>query len=101
MTQTAQLVILHPGGETFYALERDNVVLGRLESADVVLEDPTVSRVHARVVHMSDVHLIMDLDSRTGTFVNGERVSDFAVELHHGDTVEVGGVKIRYEAPQA
>ena len=40
-----RLVIHHQDGDAYYPLRRPNVVLGRLETADVVLDDPTVSRI--------------------------------------------------------
>jgi pSer/pThr/pTyr-binding forkhead associated (FHA) protein len=98
-THKARLLIHHPEGDSTYALTRDNIVLGRVESADVVLADPTVSRVHARVVFLEDAHFIMDLQSRTGTQVNGNAVDDYGVALKDGDNITVGAVKLRYQRP--
>lgn len=50
------------------------VVVGRSVDADLVLPDPTVSRMHAEL-HVSENGVtIRDLDSRFGTFLNDTRV---------------------------
>ncbi len=93
----ARLRIQRPDGDTYYTLDKDNIVVGRLESADIVLPDPAVSRVHARVVEQGGVHLVMDLQSRKGTRVNDQPVEDFATQLNDGDRIDVGGVLLTYE----
>lgn len=70
------------------------MVLGRDESNDVVLRDPAVSRVHARIERRGERWFLRDLDSSNGTFLNGRRVSvERAVfrddELRLGNTVIV------------
>lgn len=96
-----RLVIHHQDGDAYYPLRRPNVVLGRLETADVVLDDPTVSRIHARLVHLEGAHHLMDLSSRTGTKVNGEPVDDYGMLLKDGDAILVGTVKLTYQATAA
>jgi hypothetical protein len=55
-----------------------------------VIEDPGVSRRHARVRTGGGAVTVEDLGSSNGTFVNGERISR-AVELAAGDEIQVGG----------
>lgn len=67
-------------------------VLGRDETADLILDDPGVSRHHCefRVTHEGR-HLVCsvrDLRSTNGTFVNGERVT--SERLMDGDRVTIG-----------
>lgn len=50
------------------------VVVGRGEHADIFLEDSSISRFHARLQVRGSELLVTDLESRNGTFVNGERV---------------------------
>ncbi len=50
-------------------------VVGRGEHADIFLEDSSISRFHARLQVRGNDLLVTDLESRNGTFVNGERVS--------------------------
>ena len=42
--------------------------------SDVVLKDPTVSRIHARVLREDGEMYIQDLNSKNGTFINGKRL---------------------------
>jgi transcriptional regulator with GAF, ATPase, and Fis domain len=63
--------------------------LGRVAGdVDLVLDDPRLSRVHARFARAGLVVEVQDLGSRNGTFVNGERVERRALGL--GDVVRVG-----------
>lgn len=54
-----------------------------------------ISRVHAVVDCTRNGIQITDLDSRNGTFVNGERVHPFnAHVLRHGDAIRLGGLTL-------
>jgi pSer/pThr/pTyr-binding forkhead associated (FHA) protein len=64
------------------------LVLGR-QTADLVIEDPQVSRRHALVRPAGDVLEVEDLGSRNGTWVNGARVSG-TIRLAPGDRVRLG-----------
>ena len=68
--------------------------LGRSPSADVHLDEPTVSRKHALVVLRGDDVVLLDDRSMNGTWVNGERVREAV--LADGDVVELGAVRLRY-----
>jgi two-component system, cell cycle response regulator len=74
-------------------LERE-VTFGRDPGCDVVLRDGDVSRRHARVVPRDGGHLLVDLGSTNGTFVNGARVE--TVPLAPGDRIALGGAAARY-----
>jgi pSer/pThr/pTyr-binding forkhead associated (FHA) protein len=64
------------------------LVLGR-EQADVVIDDPGVSRRHAVIRPVQDGLEIEDLDSLNGTWVNGRRIAT-ATRLAPGDRVTLG-----------
>lgn len=64
------------------------VTIGRDEGNDIVVDDLTVSRRHARVSQTPDGYLIEDLGSRNGTYVNGSRVA--SATIVNGDLVTVG-----------
>jgi two-component system, cell cycle response regulator len=74
-------------------LDRE-VTLGRDPACDVVLRGGDVSRRHARVVPRDGGHLLVDLGSTNGTFVNGARVE--TVALAPGDRITLGGAAARY-----
>jgi hypothetical protein len=64
--------------------------IGRSPSCDLVIEHSSISRRHARIVQARAGHEILDLDSRNGVWVDGERVRGSApvfpgVELRIGE----------------
>lgn len=75
-----------------YPLVGAITVIGRDEAADIILDDPGVSRRHCEVrVSTDGPHLVTsvrDLSSTNGTFVNGERVT--SQRLRDGDQLTVG-----------
>jgi hypothetical protein len=73
------------------------LILGREDgTADLVLDDPGVSRRHARVLPENGAVIVEDLGSSNGTYVNGERISG-PVELGAGDEVQVGATVLGVE----
>ena len=64
--------------------------IGRDVQADLHIESERVSRRHARIHGEGGRHLLSDLESANGTFVNGQRVGA-PVLLHHGDEVDLAG----------
>ncbi|HEY5984716.1 MAG TPA: FHA domain-containing protein [Anaerolineales bacterium] len=75
-------------GVTF-ALEGDQLIIGRDASNAVAINDAEVSRKHARLTFQGGKYVIEDLGSTNGTFVNGQRVSNSTV-LKPGDIVSLG-----------
>jgi pSer/pThr/pTyr-binding forkhead associated (FHA) protein len=68
--------------------------LGRSLSANVHLDDASVSRRHALVVQRGDDVVVLDDRSMNGVFVNGDRVREAV--LRDGDVVELGSVRLRF-----
>lgn len=66
----------------------ESLLLGRAGEADVWLDGEGVSRRHARVVREADEVAVVDLGSKNGTWVNGERVERKA--LKGGELLQVG-----------
>lgn len=72
--------------------------LGRDPTNDIILDDQTVSRFHARIVFTADDCTITDLGSRSGTTVNGEPLTaDVERSLRRGDRIRIGPYTIRFE----
>ncbi|WP_285703256.1 FHA domain-containing protein [Microtetraspora sp. NBRC 16547] len=72
--------------------------LGRGHAADLRLDDPHLSSIHAALSQAGGQTSVEDLGSRNGTLVNGEPVRRPRV-LHDGDVVQFGMVRARYEVP--
>lgn len=70
------------------------IIVGRAESADLRLDDATVSKQHAAVEVVGNDHILRDLGSANGTLVNGQRVDRHL--LQHGDVVTIRDYEIRY-----
>jgi ABC transport system ATP-binding/permease protein len=93
------------GGEdrTLDLTGKGTITIGRDESSDVRLTQPTVSKQHARIVTTPDGHgrAIEDLGSTNGTFVNGERVVPGTKRvLKPDDEIRVGLVKLVFSAEE-
>jgi len=71
------------------ALNAGENLLGRDENAIVWIDDPEVSRRHARIVVGESGATLEDLGSKNGTFVRGEKIRD-AVSLKEGDLITIG-----------
>jgi pSer/pThr/pTyr-binding forkhead associated (FHA) protein len=69
------------------------ILVGRAPSADVRIDDPRVSRLHARIEMRDDGVYVEDLGSRNGTFVDGEAVAK-SRQLAHGDEMTIGTASI-------
>jgi FHA domain len=77
------------------------LILGReAGSADLVLDDPGVSRRHARVLPENGGVIVEDLGSSNGTYVNGQRITG-PVELGAGDEVQLGATVLGVEGGTA
>jgi FHA domain/TIR domain len=78
-----------------YSLDNAPLRIGRHSSSHIVIDDKTVSRQHAIVqAARGDRHVVLDVGSTSGVFVNGARV-DQAI-LADGDLIELGVARLRY-----
>ncbi len=62
--------------------------IGRLKFSDLCLDDPSVSRSHARIEVREHRVVISDTNSTNGTYVNDKRI--IQKELQDGDTIGIG-----------
>lgn len=84
------LLVLHQEGEVrqTWPLEAEETTIGRWPDNRIVIADRWVSRYHARIVRQGMRYVVEDLDSKNGTFVNGQRLTD-PQELEDGDSIQV------------
>ena len=92
----AALVIRSGGGRVgeSFPLDGDRMTVGRRPDADIFLDDVTVSRDHAMLVHRSDEWFLDDLGSLNGTYVNRQRIE--SQRLGDGDELQVGKYKLTF-----
>jgi hypothetical protein len=98
-TATPYLEVVSPGplhGQRL-AISRDELVVGRSPGSDVRLDDPTVSRTHARLRRDGDRFSLQDLGSTGGTKVNGSPITG-PHPLKTGDLVSIATVDLMYQA---
>lgn len=72
-----------------WTVTTEGLRLGREVGNEVHIDDPAVSRQHARIILHNGAVWVQDAGSRNGVFVNGERVSDHK-QVKPGDRVTVG-----------
>ena len=82
------------GEPLLIALEGDVTHIGRGLAADLRLDEDSVSRRHAILVHRASGARILDDRSSNGTIVNGRQVTQ--EDLHNGDVLVLGRVVLRY-----
>jgi pSer/pThr/pTyr-binding forkhead associated (FHA) protein len=96
--QAAALVIRAGGGRAgeSFAVDGERMTIGRRPDSAVFLDDVTVSRDHALLVHRGSDWYIDDCGSLNGTYVNRERID--SQRLADGDELQVGKYKLTFRA---
>ncbi len=90
MSSPARLVWERPdGGRVEFPLDGDALEVGRDEEIAIRVDEPLVSRRHARLERRGGAWVVVDLGSTNFTRVNGERVRRER-ELAHGDELTLG-----------
>jgi pSer/pThr/pTyr-binding forkhead associated (FHA) protein len=82
-----------------YELSRPQMIVGRTDENDIVINHRSISRNHAKLVREPDSgrYTISDLQSSNGVRVNGQDYGK--VELRRGDVVDLGHVRLRFVEP--
>jgi pSer/pThr/pTyr-binding forkhead associated (FHA) protein len=73
------------GGRVEFPIDSSPMLVGRDETAEIRVDEPLVSRAHARIERRGEAYVVCDLGSTNLTRVNGEVVAER--ELRHGDEV--------------
>ncbi len=78
-----------------FNLDKDELIIGRSEDADIRVDEDNVSRVHAKVcVNKGGTIQIVDQNSTNGTFVNTKRQK--SATLEHGDMILLGNTILKF-----
>lgn len=86
----ATLCLLNEDGAIVkrWELSKEPVSIGRDDSAEVVLDDESLSRQHFMIFRDKEGYAIQDLDSQNGTWVDGKRTH--TIKLKHHDCIVAG-----------
>jgi len=76
----------------------DNITLGSdPQQSSLVIADPSIELVHARIHHADKTFLITDAGSVAGTWVNYEQVTSQGTYLEHMDIIHLGRIGFRFK----
>jgi hypothetical protein len=78
-------------------LDGTRLSVGKGPGNDIVLDDATVSRLHASLEAFGEGWCVNDLGSSNGTFVNGDRIWG-ASRLRHGDEIRLGRSRLLFRS---
>lgn len=90
--------LLAGDGRLLATLEKPGFVIGKKrDEADLVLDDASVSRIHARIIREKGDVYLEDLNSTNGTFKNGLRMQPYEKrKLDEGDEIKCGTVILTF-----
>lgn len=83
-------------GKRYPLIDQANVV-GRSPTVQIIINEASVSRQHARFLLMGEQVMLEDMGSSNGTFVNDARVQN-GVQLKDGDIIRLGTVLLKFFA---
>ncbi len=89
MAQYQLIMRTGPTPGAVFALEGDQLTIGRDSSNEITINDAEVSRRHSRLTFQGGKFVLEDLGSTNGTFVNGQRLAGPRV-LKAGEVVSFG-----------
>lgn len=86
---SAHMALYDTSRRLIIPLEADEILVGRHGAADIRFPDMSVSRYHAVLYVSNGIWSIMDLDSKSGTYVNGRKIRS-QVRLKDSDEIRFG-----------
>jgi phosphoserine phosphatase RsbU/P len=88
------------GSRQRFRLAKPRVTIGRSRDSDIFLPDQWLSRQHAEILERSGSFVLLDLGSKNGTLLNGERVGEER-RLRDGDIISLGEHQLTFSASAA
>lgn len=77
-------------------LSGDPITIGRHPECAIQIDDGSVSRHHAKVTNVDGVYFLEDLNSRNGTYLNGEAIQDQA-QLVNGSKINICDISFEFQ----
>ncbi len=81
-----------------FPIEQGEITIGRKADNTILLDHPTISSHHCRIIRSGDSCVLEDLDSTNGTRVNSRDVRE--AMLHHKDLIQLGSIEFLFDAPE-
>lgn len=78
-----------PNAGKILEIDGDQSIIGRLPECELLVDNESVSRKHARIVRQGKRYYMADLHSRNGTFLNDQRINEQLHELRDGDRLRI------------
>jgi DNA-binding NtrC family response regulator len=78
-----------------FVISSDVIRIGKVDENDLVLPEETVSRVHCEILRDAKGHLLRDLHSTNGTFLDGAEIKEAYVRS--GSIITVGTVQLKFQ----
>lgn len=89
-------VISGKGKGDIYPIDVKELKIGRYHDNDIIIQDISVSRRHARIAKMGNQFIFKD-QSTNGSYINNDHVVYKEVELHDGDNVKIGKTMFKFQ----
>lgn len=90
-----RLTFVQEGQREILEIDGDYIEIGRSRKATIRVKDTAVSGEHCYLMRLGDKWMIVDLNSRNGTYLNGKRVTKERFKA--GDTIAVGRARILFD----
>jgi pSer/pThr/pTyr-binding forkhead associated (FHA) protein len=88
-------IIRGPGRGRSFELRADAISVGPSPDNDIQIKNRSVSRKHAKITRKGDAYFVMDLNSKNGTFINGQQIGPGdKCELKEGHPITLGDVVV-------
>jgi pSer/pThr/pTyr-binding forkhead associated (FHA) protein len=79
-----------------FALEKDQIVIGRAKENDIVIDNIAVSRKHAQITRKEEgMYYLQDLNSSNGTFLNGAQIDASDHALSEGAVIAIAKFELQ------
>ncbi|MEM1261009.1 MAG: FHA domain-containing protein [Pseudomonadota bacterium] len=96
-TTQARLVVYADGNPREVVLRGDEIGIGRDDRCEIPIDDRSASRRHAVLRRDGDRYVLVDLDSKNGTFIRSRRVTE--TKLYGGTNFRIGDTLFVFKAP--
>src|SRR3954471_24393644 len=82
-----------------HVLKDETITIGRMKGNTIVIEDSSISLMHAKITRKNGDFLLKDLNSTNGTSVNGQPIGE--VRLRDQDRVRIAEILCQFVADAA